>query len=84
VDSEAEALAAELWSIARDEQQASRRIASDSLAERVRAGIRVRAAADGVKVRTARIGDAVVVVRRDADVWGESAAEMRRKLLPNA
>ena len=36
----------------------------------------------GVRIRTARMGDTVVVARLDARLWKDDAATMRRKLTP--
>lgn len=79
---EAERLAARIWAEARDEEQCVQPVPDDALAAEVRRRVRLLAAADRLKVRTARLGDAVVVVRLDAAVWGQDAATMRRKLDP--
>jgi hypothetical protein len=79
---EVEALAHGLWTTARSEEQSARRIPDDHVADAVRIRIRQLARADGVRIRTARMDDAVVVVRLDAKVWTEDAATMRRKLAP--
>lgn len=68
-------------SCARD-QQCARRVPDDVEAEALRARLRVLAREQGLRIRTARIEDAVVVVLADADVWHEDAATMRRKLAP--
>ena len=77
---EAERLAARIWSTAREEEQCVRRIPDDRMAAAVRQRVRELARADGIRIRTARSGEAVVVVRLDAQVWHEDAATMRRKL----
>ncbi len=64
------------------DEQCVRRIESEDDATRVRLELRRLARRDGVHMRTARIGDTVVVVRLDAAVWHEDAATMRRKLSP--
>ena len=70
-----------LQTAVRDEQ-CVRRIESEDDATRVRLELRKLARRDGVHMRTARIGDTVVVVRLDAAVWNEDTATMRRKLSP--
>jgi hypothetical protein len=80
VTEDAERLAEELWAVARAEEQVVRVVADDALADAVRALVRRRAAAEGVRVRTARMDDTVVVVRRDARIWDQDAATMREKL----
>ena len=47
-----------------------------------RAVLRRRAREAGLRIRTARLDDTVVVVRTDARLWSEDAATMRRKLRP--
>lgn len=79
---EAERLAREVWSEARDHEQSARTVPDDGLAAEVRRLVRRLARADGIAVRTARIGDAVVAVRLDARVWREDVATMRSKLTP--
>jgi hypothetical protein len=75
-------VAAEMWAVARSEEQCARRIPDDADAAAVRAAVRALARTEGVRIRTARMDDAVVVVRLDAAVWAEDAATMRRKLAP--
>ncbi|WP_375431252.1 hypothetical protein [uncultured Friedmanniella sp.] len=75
-------LAAELLAACVADGQAARRVADDDQAEAVRAELRRRARRDEVRVRTARLGDTVVVARTDAAVWTDDAATMRRKLSP--
>lgn len=77
---EAERLATEMWSIARSNEQCARVIPDNGIAAEVRELVRRSAREDGIKVRTARMGDSVVIVRLDAQVWHEDAATMRRKL----
>ena len=64
------------------EQQAAHRIAPEDDVSAVREQVRRLARERGVRIRTGVVGDALVVVRADADVWHESAATMRRKLSP--
>ena len=75
-------LAAEMWAVARVREQCARRVMSDADADAIRARIRHLAATDGIKIRTARMADTVVVVRLDAKVWSQDAATMRKKLAP--
>lgn len=77
---EAEHTAADIWAIARDQEQCVRRVESDEVAARIRDEIRRLAARDRIKVRTARLADTVVVVRLDARVWRQDAVTMRTKL----
>lgn len=77
---EAERLSIQLWSTAVVEEQCARRVPDDAVAAEVRRRVRRLAREDGVAVRTARLGDTVVVVRLDAQVWEQDAATMRRKL----
>ncbi|QIG43349.1 hypothetical protein G5V58_11750 [Nocardioides anomalus] len=79
-DTGAEPLAVALWEQARDHEQAVRRVPDDDVARDVRARVRALAAGSGVRIRTARIDDTVVVVRLDAAVWDDDTATMRRKL----
>ncbi|MGN6325384.1 hypothetical protein [Pseudolysinimonas sp.] len=62
--------------------QAARVVPDDESAESIRRLLRVTAQDAGVGIRTARTDDTVVVVRIDAEVWGEDAGTMRRKLTP--
>lgn len=70
-----------LESCARD-QQCARRVPDDAEADALRVRLRVLARDRGIRIRTARLDDAVVVVLADADVWHEDGATMRRKLAP--
>jgi hypothetical protein len=54
------------------------------LVAQVRAEIRRLARTADVRIRTARMDDAVVAVRLDAQVWNEDAVTMRQKLTPPA
>lgn len=80
VQDDAVRAARELWEAARDGDQAVLRVPDDARAADVRARVRRLAAEGGVRIRTARMGDGVAVVRLDASVWHEDAATMRRKL----
>ncbi len=75
-------LAAEMMAQCVGEGQASRTVASDADAAALRSVLRESARASGVRIRTARVGGAVVVVRTDAALWGEDTATMRSKLTP--
>lgn len=77
---EAERLAMQIWSIARTQEQCTRLVPDESIASEVRERVRRLALQEGVKIRTARLGDTVVVVRLDAQVWNDDTATMRRKL----
>lgn len=74
--------ALEMLAECRAHEQSARTVSDDSDAAAVRATIRRLAAAEGLRIRTARMGQAVVVVRLDAELWHEDAATMRRKLTP--
>lgn len=75
-------LAAEMLTACLIDGQAARRVAADDEAERVRDELRRLARRDDVRVRTARLGDTVVVARTDAALWNDDTATMRRKLSP--
>lgn len=75
-------LAMKMWSITRSQQQCALVVPDDGIAREVRERVRRLALADGIKVRTARLGDSVVIVRLDAQIWTEDTATMRRKLTP--
>lgn len=79
---DAPGLAAELLAACIEDGQAARRVPIDAEAEQVRAELRRLARQDGLRVRTARMGDTVVVARTDAALWDDDAATMRRKLSP--
>lgn len=64
-------------------EQSVRRVTATDEASAVRAELRALARADGVRIRTARLDDTVVVVRVDARIWHDDAATMRRKLTPS-
>lgn len=80
--SNAARLATEMWSIAKTEEQCAQVVPDDALADEVRALVRRLASNDGIRVRTARMNDALVIVRYDAKVWTQGASTMRRKLAP--
>lgn len=62
--------------------QSSRRVADDVRAAAVRAALRQLGRSAGVRLRTARLDDLVVVARLDAAIWDDDAATMRSKLTP--
>jgi hypothetical protein len=64
----------------RRDGHAVRRVPDDEEAGALRAAIRATARAVGLRIRTARIDDTVVVVRTDADIWTDDRATMRAKL----
>jgi hypothetical protein len=66
------------------EGQSARRVPEGELVAQVRAEIRRLARTADVRIRTARMDDAVVAVRLDAQVWNEDAVTMRQKLTPPA
>jgi hypothetical protein len=76
------ALAADMLAECARDGQSARVVADDAAADELRAGIRRRARADGVRIRTARMDDTVVAVRMDAAIWDDDTATMRRKLAP--
>lgn len=75
-------LAHELWTQCLAEEQSARRVTCETEADEIRAQVRRLAREAGVRIRTACMGDSVVVVRLDARVWNDDAATMRRKLTP--
>ncbi|MGH1549650.1 hypothetical protein ACRAWB_10955 [Leifsonia poae] len=79
---DAKRLAGTMLETAVAEQQAAHRIAPGDDVPAVRAEVRRLARERGVRIRTGIVGDALVVVRADAEVWHESTATMRRKLTP--
>ncbi|MCU1474074.1 MAG: hypothetical protein JWQ92_2142 [Amnibacterium sp.] len=68
--------------IAIRDEQCARRIAAEDEAALVRLELRRLGRRNGVRIRTARMGDAVLVVRLDAAVRHEDAATMRQELTP--
>ena len=74
----------ELWTQCLAEEQSVRRVTSEKEANETRAQVRRLAREAGVRIRTARMGDTVVVVRLDARIWKDDAATMRRKLTPQS
>ena len=60
--------------------QSARRVSTDADAETLRRALRQAARAQHVRIRTARIDEAVVVVRTDAALWNDNTATMRAKL----
>ncbi|MEP7091920.1 MAG: hypothetical protein ABI776_17595 [Nocardioidaceae bacterium] len=79
---ETSALAQQLLEECVRDEQAARVVPSSDDALDLRAELRRLARADGLRIRTARVADTVVVVRLDAAVWSESAEQMREKLTP--
>jgi hypothetical protein len=77
---ESEPLATQMWSTARVNEQCVQAVPDDSVASEVRQLVRRLAREDGIRIRTARMGDSVVVVRLDAQIWKQDATTMRRKL----
>ena len=77
-------LAHELWTQCLAEEQSVRRVTREKEANETRAQVRRLAREAGVRIRTARMGDTVVVVRLDARIWKDDVATMRRKLTPQA
>lgn len=80
MDVEREALS--MLDAAETREQCVRTVPDDGDAAALRARIRSLARDRRLRIRTARLGAAVAVVRTDAAVWGEDAATMRRKLTP--
>lgn len=76
------ALAAQLLADCVADEQAVRRVPSDPEAAAVRREVRRLARSGDVRIRTARVGDTVAVVRTDARIWQDDTATMRRKLTP--
>lgn len=64
------------------EGQSARYVRDDGRAAAVREALRECGRAAGVRLRTARMDDIVVVARLDADLWRDDRATMRRKLTP--
>lgn len=79
---ETSALAQQLLEECVRDEQAAWVVPSIDDALDLRAELRRLARAEGLRIRTARVADIVVVVRLDAAVWSESAAQMREKLTP--
>jgi hypothetical protein len=64
--------------------QSARTVPDDAEADAVRRALRELGAAEGVRLRTARLDDTVVVARLDAAIWTDDTATMRAKLTPPA
>lgn len=77
-----EALAAAMLDAVVADGQHATRVPDDADAEAVRAALRALARRREVRIRTARLDDAVVAARLDAALWEDDAATMRRKLAP--
>lgn len=78
-----EGLARTMLDAAEAEEQCVRTVPDDADAVALRDRLRVLARDRRLRIRTARMGDTVAVVRADAAVWHEDAATMRRKLAPS-
>ncbi|WP_375399377.1 hypothetical protein [uncultured Amnibacterium sp.] len=78
-----ERLAAAMLAETIEQQQSVRRVRSDEDASVVRKTARQLAREQGVRIRTARLVDTVVVVRADAAIWTDDTATMRMKLTPS-
>ena len=76
------ALAHDLFRRAELEEQTAHRLDSGDDVEAVRQQVRRLARERGIGIRTAVMGDVLVVVRADAAIWAEPAATMREKLTP--
>lgn len=64
------------------EGQSARRVPDEAQADAVREELRRLGRDAGVRLRTARLDDLVVVARLDAAIWDDDAATMRSKLTP--
>ena len=62
--------------------QSARTVADDTRADEVREALRALGREAGVRLRTARMDDLVVVARLDAAIWSDDTATMRAKLAP--
>lgn len=78
----AQDLAAEMMAEAVADGQSARKVVTDADAAALRQALRVSARAGQIRIRTARMDTAVVLVRLDADLWNQDAATMRAKLTP--
>ena len=76
-------LADEMYAEALRDGQSARRVEDEDV-DAVRSRLRERGRADGVRLRTARLGGTVVVARLDAELWRDDRATMRSKLTPPA
>jgi hypothetical protein len=63
-------------------EQVAHRIRTDDDVARVRSAIRAIARKEGIRIRTAVMGDVLVVVRADAAIWSDTTQMMRHKLTP--
>ena len=77
-----QALAGEMFAQAMEDGQSARRVESDARAATVRENLRRLGRSAGVRLRTARMDDLVVVARLDAALWNDDARTMRSKLTP--
>lgn len=77
-------IAAELVDVARESGQAVLRCDESTPIELLRAAVRTVAAEQDVRIRTGLVDGVLAVVRANADLWHDSAPEMREKLMPPA
>ena len=78
MDSETRAQA--LLEAAIETEQSSHRVQPGDDVAAIRRAVRELARTRGVHIRTGVVGDALVVIRADAQLWNESAAVMKEKL----
>ena len=83
-DSAWEALAGQMFAETVREGQSAREVIDDLQADRLRQALRHLGRASGVRLRTARMADTVVVARLDSQLWQDDGATMRAKLTPPA
>ena len=77
-----ETLALEMFAQAMQLGQSARAVEPEDQATALREALRRLGRSNGIRLRTARMGDVVVVARLDAAIWNESAEVMRAKLAP--
>jgi len=75
-------LARRLFEIAAEREQVAYRIRPKDDVATVRKLVRGLARANNVRIRTARMGDVLVVVRADAAIWNDPVPVMKVKLSP--
>lgn len=81
-DPSAAEVARTMFEQACDEGQSARRVPDGAQADAVREELRRLGRDAGVRLRTARLDDLVVVARLDAAIWTDDTATMRSKLTP--
>lgn len=81
---DAQDLAAKMMAECAGDGQSARTVVADADAAALRQALRESARAGQIRIRTARMDTAVVVVRVDADLWNQDSATMRAKLTPPA